>query len=386
MSLTRSFWSTDTGAPSLSGTAGDLTTLLDALLVNGYNSRTVTITRTGTTATINFTGHGWRNGQILTVSGANESDYNITARCTYIDANNVSIQVANSPATPATGTITCKVASAGWSIAYTATNKRAYRMPAGTNQFYLRVDDSGTGSASYARVVFYETMSDIDTGTNPMPTTANVSGGGYIHKSSAASATTREYRFYTNGKIVHGVIRSNGTYWTRYSFGDIKSYKAGDAYACYLRTGVTTNDYQSPDGLATNTIVTFAGVVQEWFQRSHTQSGGSIRAYPFNIMKTTSSNTGGSSGSWPYPSVIEGGMFMVPLFVNEETSNSGPRGVIPGWWDTMVNMYNDSANWPEATTWSGAAGSNLDGRSWILHREGYTGDAFIVETSDTWDE
>lgn len=42
--------STDTGAPTLNGTAGSLIALLDACLVNGYNSKTVTITRTGTTA------------------------------------------------------------------------------------------------------------------------------------------------------------------------------------------------------------------------------------------------------------------------------------------------------------------------------------------------
>ena len=32
--------STDLNAPTLSGTAGDLTTLLDAILVNGYTTAT----------------------------------------------------------------------------------------------------------------------------------------------------------------------------------------------------------------------------------------------------------------------------------------------------------------------------------------------------------
>lgn len=384
--LTRSYLSTDTGAPTLSGTAGDLTTLLDAVLVNGYNSRTVTITRSGTTATINFTGHGWRDGQILVVSGANESDYNITARCTYIDANNVSIQVANSPATPATGTITCKVAPVGWTIAYTATNKRAYRMPAGTNQFYLRVDDTGTGSAAYARSIMYESMSDIDTGSGPMPTAAIASGGAYFHKSSSASATTRPYKIFATPKFVNYFYAADGTYFVRFGFGDFVSYKGGDVYNSYLRLGLNSSDWRSPDGSIVGSVNAYSGTINDCISRSYLNTGASIRAYPVNPYKS-SGYIGGGSGTWGYPAPMQGGIAMVPLLFNEEgASFIGPRGKLPGLWDVMHSIYGDGATWPDGTTWSGATGSALAGKKFLVIREGYSGSAFVIETSDTWDE
>ena len=62
----------------------------------------------------------------------------------------------------------------------------------------LRVDDSGT---TVARVRMYETMSDIDTGTNPAPTDAKVNGGLYWWKSDAASAAISPGRAARAGSL-----------------------------------------------------------------------------------------------------------------------------------------------------------------------------------------
>lgn len=66
----------------------------------------VTITRSGTTATVTHTAHGMDTNDYVLLRDADQEDYNIVAQLTYIDANSYSIQVANSPTTPATGTIT----------------------------------------------------------------------------------------------------------------------------------------------------------------------------------------------------------------------------------------------------------------------------------------
>src|SRR5574337_1555206 len=58
---------------------------------------------------------------------------------------------------------------AGWVKPYSGTNLAAYRAATG-NQFYFRVDDSGTVEA---RISGYETMSDVNTGTGQFPTTAD---------------------------------------------------------------------------------------------------------------------------------------------------------------------------------------------------------------------
>lgn len=70
---------------------------------------------------------------------------------------------------------------AGWTIAHTATNRRAYKQGAAPYR-YLYVDDSMTAAACRWRM--YDAMSDIDTGTNPVPNESQLSGGSYLYKSA----------------------------------------------------------------------------------------------------------------------------------------------------------------------------------------------------------
>jgi hypothetical protein len=78
--------------------------------------RLLSITRTTTTATAttgayNETGtlvaaaHGLSTGQYVTVAGADQTDYNLTAQITVTGATTFTYTVANSPTTPATGTL-----------------------------------------------------------------------------------------------------------------------------------------------------------------------------------------------------------------------------------------------------------------------------------------
>ena len=67
----------------------------------------VTIARSATTATVSHTAHGLQDASQVNIVGADQSDYNGAKTITVIDANSYSYTVANSPTTPATGTITC---------------------------------------------------------------------------------------------------------------------------------------------------------------------------------------------------------------------------------------------------------------------------------------
>lgn len=64
------------------------------------------ITRASTTATVTQTAHGYLTNDWVTIAGADQSDYNITAQITVLTADTFSYTVANAPTTPATGTIT----------------------------------------------------------------------------------------------------------------------------------------------------------------------------------------------------------------------------------------------------------------------------------------
>lgn len=64
------------------------------------------LTRSGTTATVTLaTDHQLATGIEVTVSGADQAEYNITAPVTVIARNQFTYEVTGSPATPATGTI-----------------------------------------------------------------------------------------------------------------------------------------------------------------------------------------------------------------------------------------------------------------------------------------
>lgn len=376
------FKSTDTGAPTLSGTAGDFVNLLDKLLVDGYNSQTVTITQAGGVATASCTSHGFNAMQTVVLSGANESEYNITVRvATVPDANTFTFPVDAGAASPATGTITCKVAPLGWTTAFTASNKRAYRQKAGTNQFYLRVTDDGTGSAAYARVVGYESMSDIDTGTGAFPTAVQLSGGAYCHKSSTANSTTRVWRAWSNGDFIHLNVKIDGTWWERLlKFGDFQRLLPTDLYNTLLDASNSSTHSTSPAGLESPSQAIYSTSASNtcWAPRSYTGSGTAVVIT--SICPATAASSLSSSAGIAYPSPVFSGILMMPVYVSE--SGAGLRGVLPGIWGTPHNFH--SAGPSDLDTFSGSLGSDLEGRTFEVQKRGWVSQVPVFETSDTW--
>jgi len=66
----------------------------------------VTITRTGGTATVEHVGHGLVTNDWVSIKGANQAEYNGTAQITRTDNDHYTYAVSGTPATPATGSIT----------------------------------------------------------------------------------------------------------------------------------------------------------------------------------------------------------------------------------------------------------------------------------------
>jgi hypothetical protein len=66
----------------------------------------VSITRSGTTATVTHTSHGYSTGQKVWIKGAAQQQYNGVFSITVTGANTYTYTVDDSPTTPATGTIT----------------------------------------------------------------------------------------------------------------------------------------------------------------------------------------------------------------------------------------------------------------------------------------
>ena len=369
----KGFKSTDTGAPSLTGEAGSLIALLDAVLVNGYNSGSVTsITRSGSTATVTRAGHGFQNGDCVLIEGADQAEYNGEFYISNVATDTFDFTVSGTPATPATGTITAKRAPAGWLKSFSGTNKAVYRQGGG-NQFYLRVDDAGTTTA---RVVGYESMSDVDTGTAAFPTDAQVSSGLYWSKSSTGNATTRPWMIFATDSVLYLVVNTNSSSDGSNSFigvfADFKSYKPGDAYNTII-IGGTTSSPTSNNSFYRVSAITQA-VAGHYVARSYTQLGSSIAIGKHTDLAKASGGDIGEDGL-TYPNPVDNGLYLARIFVHEPRA---VRGELPGLW---APLHDRPLN--HLDTFSGVG--NLAGRDFLASMM-YSSSQIFIETSNTWDQ
>jgi len=132
--------------------------------------------------------------------------------------------------------------AAGWTKEYSGTSKAAYRNGAASiARTYLRVNDAGPGAGSFreARVVLYATMSDVDTGTLPVPTVAQMANGLFVRKSTTLDSTARRWLAIADDRtlilfIETGDSISGISYWTGNYFGDIFSYLTADAMGAFI--------------------------------------------------------------------------------------------------------------------------------------------------------
>jgi len=336
---TRVYKSTDAGAPVLTGAVSSLINVLDACLVTGYNTKTITITRSGDVATAACTAHGFLAGQYVTISGATPSGYNGEFRVASVTANNFTFEVLGSPATPATGTISCVQSPAGWTKPYTGTNKAAFRnsVAAGGTGMYLRVNDSasGTGGAREALVRAYRTMSNVDTGTIETPTVAQVAASIVWRKSNTVDSTARAWILVADELTMYlcvstGTINSNVGDST-YGAGDIASHVPGDTYRFFVSgreaQAVAGDVGGSSYGLMTQATTGFGApstVACAWLARGYAGTGSPVRIglAVFGTM-SDSAGIGTSNGSTARPSPGSSLSYFYPAFIGIESSIRG---------------------------------------------------------------
>ena len=274
-------------------------------------------------------------------------------------------------ANPSTNPTVNYITVGGWTKAFTGTNLAAYRQGSGSNGFFLRIDDTGTTSA---RSVGYETMSDINTGTGPFPTSSQVSGGLYLVKSGTADSTARPWSIVFSEKLFHLLVStdssSTGVNSAGHTFGDIKSYKSGDVYAT-IHIASTSTLYSG------NTLTALVSVTNtttgHYLCRSYTQIGSSLACGKHSDGVKGSSSTVGL-GNMTYPNPEDGGLYLAPIWAHESAGNV--RGEIPGLW---APCHNRPLNHLDTFSGTGA----LAGKTFLAWNQYNNGQIFI-ETSDTW--
>lgn len=375
MSLIRIYQDTDTGAVARTTSAGNMISILDRVLVDGQNSGSCTISRSGSVATIARTSHGFVVRQVVQIAGADQAEYNGLFRVASVpDANSFTVTVAGAPATPATGTITCKQASAGWVKAYSGTNKAAYQMPsaehAGQMLFRAWNDATMTGSEGL-RMRGYEAMSDVDTGTNPFPTVAQVAGNGIASACLGAGTAATTYRIFTNGKVVIIVLAvtnagSSRTYSNPAVFGAFAPKGSADAYCVGVWGGV---------GLDAERFSTFASATNPpnmYLARSHTSAAGAVqcgRVVDSGLLSSSGTVAIGSAGL-AAPNATDGAYYVSA--VRLITAGLTLRGVAPGVhcpMHAMTSVVSDGAIMPGAGPYAGrefmACNITGSGQLWV---------------------
>ncbi|MFV0602008.1 MAG: hypothetical protein ACK5NE_09375 [Brachymonas sp.] len=360
------------GAPVLDNNWGDLTALLRACAVNGFNVKPIqAITCNGTTATVQCSGHGYLEHQVVKIEGADPAEYNGEHRIvSVVDTNTVTITLAAAlaPATQAEGkTLQIKAAPLGFESLYDdAGQKLVLRSTnAQSPRNVLRVDNScptgyTTTYAKFGRVTMAQGMSDLDTFVGArapydplLPTKNEVPSG----------SGTSVYGGWYKWLYSRNSDTSNGAYTTAQTAGARSWVVIGDDRGFYLMTGMTAgytyrqifcfsdfDSLQSPD--------TFATVLAAWdhyviastsnqafvrvplirggstdgvvLMRDHTGGGENINASPLvlDVTGTSVFDSGAATSTVPYPNGPGNSLLLHPVLLQQ--SNGHIRGKLRG--------------------------------------------------------
>ena len=285
----------------------------------------------------------------------------------------------------------CLINTLSWTKTYSGTNKAVYQMPAGSNGHYLRVDDT---LAQTFRIRGFETVSDVDTGTGPFPTDAQVSGGLWGKRSSASDTVARKWWLVGHGGFFHLVIdtHNNGGHLQGIRFGGLVNSPVADPYNTIIQ-GSSSSPAASQihalggDGSSANPLGSIGAVAGSYIARTFTQVGGSVS---FSILpeggvwtgSTKQACNSAASIDLPYPEPNTGALNLMRLRAYQAGSF---RGRIPGLWAPAHNpggMTGIASN----DLITGSAGGDLSGRGFLaLQDAAATNTAFIFnEITGDW--
>jgi hypothetical protein len=355
------------GAPQLTNTWGDLTTMLDAVLVNGFNNLSVdSITRSGSVVTVNYAAaHNYITEQIIRISGCNESDYNGDKKVTSVPtATSLTFQIDTTPATPATGTITSLTSPLGWQIEHSGTNKRIYKTLTPTaSSLSLRVDNSynatwGATYAKFGKISAAQSFADVDTPTSttmPVDYTANnaITGTGstavngrykWYHakvasisqsysESTAPPAGNRQWNIVGDDRGFYFFVEAGASYFNMYCFTEFASYKTGDN----KNTIMAAHDWGFPasttwlntyDALNTNISGAVAGGKLVYSDESGFSAPVSVYFLSLSCLNASIVSGSSSNTGVAFPNPASNGLLLFPCYIQH--SNGSIRGVMPG--------------------------------------------------------
>lgn len=347
------FKSTDLGAPVINGVAGSLAALLRACLQNGYNVQTPSsvVVANGVATATYASAHGYNLNRVILVASANTAAINGKKRVLSVTTYTLSFDATGVADGAVSGAITTKMAPLGFTEVFTGTNLAAFKSDDVTalSRSVLRVADTAT---TYARVISYESMTDVNTGIGPMPTEAQLSGGAYIVKSTTADATARPWVLVGDGRLFYLYTYPGGTSGRQNLFwwGESISFRGGDAYATVMggfsSTANGTGNYDpgivycgsQTDAISDSSAITSFSIVTpvQVAQRGIDQLAQSVISLAVSglcgLVGTGGALISGAPGySLGFPSGVNGGFMLFPVMCRSSAAVMADlRGILPG--------------------------------------------------------
>ena len=298
------------GAPVLNGVAGSLIGLLDTFLVNGWGMATAnSLSVSGGVATLTMpTGSEFEDHCVVLIAGATPAALNGEQRIATTNGTTLTFPTTVADG-PATGTITVKYAPCGWQKVFSGANLAVYRSQnvMGERRF-LRVADTGNVDA---RVVAYNNMTAVSTGTGPFPTAAQISGGGYWPKSMSADTTAQRYDLVGDSMWLYYAPAPYYVYYGGGSdyrissmrhFGDpIRLRTAGDAWGTLLGVGTSTSSAGTNEGASD-----FGEAGGHFVERAVSGTGSPVPIYLIPEAWSSAQWSGSNPVMGVFPNAIDG--------------------------------------------------------------------------------
>lgn len=368
-----------TGAPQIANNWGDLVTMLDACLINGFALKaidTLTFADGIATATIS-SGHAYRPFQVIEIAGAEQPEYNGQFRVLTATMTTFTYAVTGTPVSPATtaASLSAKVASLGWEKPFSSTHKAAYRSKNPQSpQNILLIDNSlktpnyTTGWAKWANVGIVEDLSDIDTivgaqapydPNNPTQNWKQVTAsqwgwhkwyharGGQYESAGDSGGGGRNWVLIGDDRLFFLFCTNAAGYgWygrNSYCFGDLISFKPGDNYATVLAADDNysgmSNHWSYPGQYGGYGLVCSLDFSGKLLLRNHTQLGNPVR-FGLTSLNTNNGQQICGRGPMPFPNGADYSLWLLPAYVRQEDGHM--RGILPGMlWMPQYLPYSD---------------------------------------------
>jgi len=267
----------------------------------------------------------------------------------------------------------------GWTLAFGPTVNVADYQQGGGNQFYLDVNDNGSGAATSARLRGYEVMTALATGTGPFPTAVQFANGLFARKATAANATARPWFVVADDRTIYVItFPGDSSRYFGFMFGDIYSAVVGDGFRTELIAMTVEDGAGSSEHLA-RVVASLAVVAGHYIARPYTGIGSALNVGKSADASKQAGATTELAGAITYPNAPDGGLYLAPLWVNE--GGIYVRGRLRGFWCFLHAI----TSLTDGDTFSGAGA--LSGRTFLFLKPTAPAGAgaFVLETSDTWE-